>query len=224
MADSVPAALRERATTRSVLGWVVVVAALYALLGTSPLQVGISLATGGVVGAARLLAEVYDLRDEVETLAFGVVSLAGGTALVAVAGGSQTAGVTFLLVGAWTAIDAGQVLRHRGLADPTSERSGREVYREYVGRRVHEAIGEESLTPRELRESLDADGDVVDRAVETLAERGVLARVGGELRLAADDADTGRLSRIRSTLAGWISRLARPVTIEFESERAGDVP
>ncbi|SFR89978.1 hypothetical protein SAMN05216559_0721 [Halomicrobium zhouii] len=227
MAETLRGAVRERATTRALVGWVVVVAALYALLGSSPLQLATSLATGAVVGAARLLAEVYDLRDEVETLALGMISLAGGAALVAVEGDNQSVGVAFLLVGAWTALDAGQVLRHRGLADPSKARDGRDVYRDYLARRVHEAVRDRRRTPRELREALDAEGEEVDRAVEELRERGVLRRVGGELRSVDDDerADRGTLARTRSAVRAGLHRLARPIAIEFESESSatGDV-
>lgn len=224
MAETLRGALRERATTRALVGWIVVVGVLYAVLGSSPLQLATSLATGAVVGAARLITEVYDLRDEVESLALGVVSLAGGAALVAVEGGHQPAGVAFLLIGAWTVLDAGQVLRHRGVADPAADRDGREVYREYVGRRVHEAVQDQPRTPRELREALDADGEVVDRAVEELEARDVLRRVGGELRSADDrQDDRGLPARTRSAIAAGLRRLARPVAIEFESQSSTTV-
>jgi len=219
MAETLRGAVRERATARAVVGWIMVVTVLYALLGSSPLQLATSLATGAVVGTAGLLTEVYDLRDEVESLALGVVSLVGGAALVAVEGGHQSAGVSFLLIGAWTALDAGQVLRHRGIADPSKARDGREVYREYVARRVHEAVRNQPRTPRELREALDAEGQDVDRAVEELEARGVLRRVGGELRADDDEqADRRPLARTRSAVAAGLRRLARPVAIEFESE------
>ncbi len=220
MADSVPAALRERATTRSVIGWLVVVAFLYAVLGSSPLQLATSLVTGAVVGLAGLLTEVYDLRSEVESLGVGLVALIGGTALTVLDGGPASAGVSMLLVGGWLSLDAVQVLRHEGMREPTAERDGHEVYRAYVTRRVHETLRDEPRTPRELRESLEADADVVDEAVEALERRGTVVSAGSELRVAdaEETTESGPLARTRSTVAGWIRRLLRPVTMEFETD------
>lgn len=220
MPDSVPAALRERATTRSVLGWLVVVAFLYAVLGSSPLQLATSLVTGAVVGLAGLLTEVYDLRSEVESLGVGLVALLGGSALTLLDGGPASAGVSMLLVGGWLSLDAVQVLRHDGVREPTAERDGHDVYRAYVTRRVHETIRDEPQTPRELRESLEADADVVDEAVDALERRGTVVAAGSELRVADDEeaAENGSLARTRSTVAGWVRRLLRPVTMEFETD------
>ena len=222
MADSVPAALRERATTRAVASWLLLVAVLYWLLGVSALQVATSLATGLVVGAADLLVEVYDLREEVEGLAVGLVSMVGGTALTLLEGGSPSAGIPILAVGGWVFIDALQFLRHEGVRDPSRERDGHDVYREYVTRRVHQAVADEPRTTRELREALDADAEAVDRAVETLLDRGAVELAGSELRTTRTErADRGRGASARVTVVGWLRRLLRPITVEFDSESSG---
>ncbi len=215
MADSVRAAVSDRLRPRSILGWLVVVTALWWLFDESTVQVGMTLATSAIVGLADVSTEAYDLRSDVETLGLGFVMLLGGVSLFAF-GTSVGVAIVFALAGGWMALDAGQVLRHEGwkATDDHDDRDGHDVYHEYVVRRVDSELRERALTRRELFDALDADDRAIDRALDVLAERGLLSRNGSELRVSSPP-QPGTFERARSGIAAPFARLAQPLTIEF---------
>lgn len=222
MADSVRGAVSDRLRPRSILGWLVVVTALWWLFDESTVQVGMTLATSAIVGLADVSTEAYDLRSDVETLGLGFVMLLGGVSLFAF-GTSVDVAIVFALAGGWMALDAGQVLRHEGwkATDDRDNRDGHDVYHEYVLRRVDSELRERALTRRELFDALDADDRAIDRALDVLAERGLLSHNGSELRVSSPP-QPGALERARSGIVAPFARLARPLTIEFADEARND--
>lgn len=218
MADSIRTAFRERLQPRTMLVWVAFLAVLLWFLDDSLMQLGVTLGTGIVLGVANVLIEVYDLHSAVESLGIGLVSLFGGVVLF-VLNTDVGASIVLLLMSCWMVFDATQTLRHEGLRDDErhESRDGHAVYHDYVVRRVHETLRERALTRLELSKTLDADDEAIDRALETLAERGVLSRNGSELRVSPPP-KPGAIGRVRNGITAAFSRLARPITIEFEDE------
>ncbi|MFB6150467.1 MAG: MFS transporter [Haloarculaceae archaeon] len=212
--------LRERLHLRTVLGWLGVLALVHFGFGSSLPQVATTAAVSGVVGLNELLSDAYDLRDSVGHAGVGVAAVVSGVGLLAFDEGAAWLPLGFVLVGGWFVLDAVQTVRHEGATEAQTTRDGREVYRDYVARRVHETVRERSLTPRELGDELDADDEDVEAAVERLRDRGAVERVGSELRPASDE--RGRLARVRERAATVARRIARPVTIEFGSDGRDD--
>jgi hypothetical protein len=221
MADSARAAVGNRLRLRSILGWFVLAAFLFWFFDESAVQLGMALATSTILGLSEVLAEVYDLRSEIESLGLALVTLLGGLALVA-SGDSAGVAVPLVLAGGWMVLDAGQVLRHEGLTnDESDDRDGHAVYHEYVVRQVDETLREQPMTRRELSDTLDADNAAIDRALDTLAERGLLSRKGSELQVSSPP-QAGPLGRVRDGIATALGRFARPLTIEFENDTADE--
>ncbi|QLH76692.1 MFS transporter [Halosimplex rubrum] len=209
MAATLREALREQVTLRAVAQWLVAGGVLYYLLDPSPAQFVTTTVSMGIFGLSELVTDVYDVRQSVRNAGFGVYALVGGAAM-ALLGDPNVAAlpVAFLLVGAWFVLDAVQTVRHEGATE--SQPTGREVYHDYVGRRVREALDDGPRTRRELCEALDADDEAIDAAVAKLRSRGVVVREGSALR--AVDPDDGGLT---GRLAGLARRIARPLTLEL---------
>jgi hypothetical protein len=221
MADSVRAALRERLRLQTVLVWVGFLAFVFWAFDESVVQLGMTLGSILVFGLLEILADVYDLRSVVESLSQGLFMLFGAVALFVVEG-SVGISIVFSLASGWIVLDAVQTLRHKGLTnDEPEERDGHAVYHDYVVRRVHETLRERPLTRLELSVALEADDDAIDSALATLSERGVLSRNGSELHVSSPP-EPGSMEHLRNEIADAFTRLAQPVTIEFESETADD--
>jgi len=222
MADALQDALRENVGVRSVLLSLGLAASLVAFLGVSPVRVGLALAMTAVSVAFEVVADAYGLRSEFDAVGVGVVALVGAAAILSLDGEGTWVAIPFAAAGGWILLDAVQTFRHLGLTEDDDARDGREVYEEYVTRRVDETLREQSMTRRELSEALDADAAAVDRALVTLDERGLLAREGSELRV--DSPTEGVAQRVREKVRGALTRLARPLTIEFrdDAEDGGD--
>jgi len=212
MAEALRDALRERVTFRAAAQWLVAGAVLYHFLGPSPAQFVTTTVSMAVFGLSELVTDVYDVRQSVRNAGFGLYALVGGAALLLLGDSNVLAvPVALLLVGAWFVVDAVQTVRHEGATE--DEPTGRDVYHDYVGRRVHEALDDGPRTRRELSEALDADDEAIDAAVAKLQSRGVVAREGSAIR-AVDPDDDG----IAARLAGFARRIARPLTLEFGSD------
>lgn len=210
-------AVRDRVGLRSALSTAVALGVLWLLVG-SPVHLATSVAGLVVVGALDVLSEVYSLRESVKHGVFGAYTGLAGAGLLA-AGGAGWLPVGFVLVGGWFVLDAVQTVRHDGATEESPD--GRDVYLDYVARRVHELLGERPRTRRELDDALAAESAVVDAALARLRERGVVERAGSEYRV-TPDASRGRLSRTRQSFLGLLRRVARPVTVEFGREASGD--
>lgn len=224
MADSVRGAVRDRLRRPEiVLFWVAYVVFLFWMLDGAMVQLGVTLVTAVVFGASELLTDVYDLRSDVQSLGLAFMTLLGSLSLFAFGGSDSDMGaaVVFALAGGWMALDATQTLRHEGWKEDTHDRDGREVYHEYVVRRADSELRERALTRRELGNELDADKAAIDRALDTLAERGLLSRNGSELGVSSPP-QPGPLERARSGIAASLARLARPLTIEFADDASDD--
>lgn len=221
-------ALEERLTARSVGVAFVFAAGFHHFFGASPTQVAATMLVAAVVGLGDAAGDAYDVREAVAHGWNGALAFAGTGLLYAL---GEDPPLWFLAlfgsVGAWFLADAVQTARHEGVVERERERDGREVYHEYVARRVHETLDERPRTRRELHDALDADAADVDAAVADLRERGVVVEKGSELRLDETDESTGE--RIANRLAGLARRIARPVALEFREsddesparERAG---
>jgi len=220
MPSTLREAVRERLTLRSVVYFLVAMAILRVAVDASVPQLAVTAALSLVTGAADVVRDVYDVRQSVTSAWAGVVAVVGSSVLLGLGEGPFWFSVTFLLVGAWFLLDAVQVVRHEGLTE--DEPTGREVYRNYVGRRIHEALDEQPHTRRELFDALEADDETVEAALDRLQERGVVVREGSEFRLDASDDDGGVLAGIRGGLVGLARRIARPVTLELKSRDDAD--
>lgn len=219
-------ALRERLTAKSVGTALVFAAGFHHFFGASPIQVAATMLVGAVVGLADVAQDAYDVREAVAHGLNGAIAFAGTGLLYALGEGPPLWFLAlFGSIGAWFLADAAQTARHEGVVE--RERDGRDVYRDYVARRVHETLEERPRTRRELRDALDADAEAVDAAVADLRERGVVVEKGSELRL--DETDESAGERVANRLAGLARRIARPVALEFREsddesparERAG---
>ncbi|WP_436929331.1 MFS transporter [Halosimplex halobium] len=209
MADSLRDALRERLGFWPALQWIAVGVVLWHLLDPSPAQFVTTAVSMAVFGLSELVTDVYDVRQSVRHAGFGIYVLISGAALLLLGDSALVAlPVAFLLVGAWFVVDAVQTVRHEGATE--NEPTGREVYHDYVGRRVHEALDDGPRTRRELSEALDADDGAIDAALAKLRSRGVVVREGSAFR-AADRDDDGAAARV----AGLARRIARPLTLEL---------
>lgn len=221
MADSVRAALHERISLQTVIGWVVLVATLWWIQGQSLVGLGTSLATATILGLADIGADVYDLPSAVKSLGLGLVTLLSGLVLFMIEGGLGVSVVLFVS-SIWIVLDSVQTLRHEGhTTDESEEPDGHAVYHQYVTRRVHETLREQELTRLELSAALESDDEAIDRALETLTERGVLSRNGSELHVSSPP-KPGPMEYLRNGITDAFARLARPITIEFESETADE--
>ncbi|WP_135366393.1 MFS transporter [Halosimplex halophilum] len=216
MADTLREALRDRLGFWPALQWIAVGAVLWHLLDPSPAQFVTTAVSMAVFGLSELVTDVYDVRQSVRNAGFGVYALVGGAAMLLLGDSGLVAlPVAFLLVGAWFVADAVQTVRHEGATE--DEPTGREVYHDYVGRRVHEVLDDGPRTRRELSEALDADDEAVDAALAKLRSRGAVAREGSAFRI--DDADDGGVA---ARIAGLARRIARPLTLELDSDGSDD--
>jgi len=207
-------AVEERLSLRNLLVWVAIVAGLrFALDATLP-QLAQTVLIGGVHSLGNVVEDAYDVRGGVTNVWIGALAAVGGAFLLVFADGEAWLPVAFLLIGAWFILDAAQTIRHEGLTE--DEPDGREVYRDYLGRRVHELVDERARTRRELHAEFDAAPADVDAAVETLRERGVVVQSGSELRV--PDENRGTLDRVTGLLGNVAARVARPITLEFEDD------
>ena len=217
MPSTLREAVRERLTLRSVAAFLVAVAMLRVVVDASVPQLAVTALLSLVAGSADVAREVYGVRESVASGWAGAVAVIGSLGLLAFDGGPVWFSVLFLLAGAWFLLDAVQTARHEGLTE--DELTGREVYRDYVGRRVEESLEARPRTRRELFDTLDADDETVEAALARLQERGVAEQEGSEFRLREDE-DAGALARVRGGVVGLARRIARPVTLELGS--AGD--
>lgn len=203
-------ALRERLELRTILTWFALMAGLY-FLGSSPLQLATTVTISAIFGLNNILADIYDLRESIKHSGLGAVAVLGGVTL-AVSGDAVLLSIIFLIIGSWFILDVVQTIRHEGITEPP--RDGHDVYHNYVARRVHEILKEHPQTRRELGESLDADDEAIDMAVERLLDRDVIKQTGSEFRV-SPSSDRGW-----EWIAGRVNRVAQPITIEF----SGDTP
>ncbi|EMA55460.1 MULTISPECIES: hypothetical protein [Halococcus] len=225
MADSVRVAVRERVSSRAILAWLGVIAISVWVFDGSATQTATGLTVTGIFGLSELLTEVYDLRETVRTLGFGLMALLSGVALFVLGGtGTWWLPVVFAAVGGWLALDSVQTLRHEGLfideGDGESP-DGRDVYHDYVTRKVDETLREQPLTRRELSDALDPDDATLDHALAELDDRDLLVRQGSELRTESPS-EPGGVARARHLAATTAARLARPLTVEFDDESTAD--
>ncbi|WP_436926820.1 MFS transporter [Halosimplex amylolyticum] len=221
MAETLREALRERLGFWAALQWAGVLAFLWYVLGPSPAQFITTLVSLAIFGLTELVTDVYDVRQSVRNGGIGVYALVGGVAMALFDDGTLWLPVAFVLVGLWFVADAVQTVRHEGATE--TERTGREVYHDYVARRVHETVEERPHTRRELSEVLEADDDAVDAAVERLESRGVVVREGSSIR-AAESEDPGVVGRLRERSGGFVRRLARPLTLELSKPDDDESP
>ena len=215
MPSTLREAVRERLTFRSAVYFLVAMGILRVAVDASVPQLAVTAVLSLVTGAADVVRDVYDVRQSVTSAWAGAVAVVGSSALLGLGEGPVWFSATFLLVGAWFLLDAVQVVRHEGLTE--DEPTGREVYRDYVGRRIHETLDERPHTRRELFDALEADDETVESALERLQERGLVVQEGSEFRLDDSDEDDGTVAGIRAGLVGLARRIARPVTLELES-------
>ncbi|PSP46299.1 MFS transporter [Halobacteriales archaeon QH_1_68_42] len=217
MPSALREAVRERLTLRSVAAFLVAVAILRVVVDASVPQLVVTALLSLVAGSADVAREVYGVRESVASGWAGAVAVTGSLGLFAFDGGPVWFSMLFLIAGAWLLFDAVQTARHEGLTE--DELTGREVYRDYVGRRVEESLEARPRTRRELFDAQDADDETVEAALARLQERGVVEQEGSEFRLREDE-DAGALARVRDGAVGLARRIARPVTLELGS--AGD--
>ncbi|QPV64410.1 MFS transporter [Halosimplex litoreum] len=213
MAETLREALREQVTLRAVAQWLVAGAVLYHLLDPAPAQFVTTTVSMAIFGLTELVTDVYDVRRSVRNAGFGVYALIGGAAMALSDPSVVAFPVAFLLVGAWFVLDAVQTVRHEGATE--DQPTGREVYHDYVGRRVREVLEDGPRTRRELSEALDADDESIDAAVAKLQSRGVVVREGSAFR--AVDLDDGGMA---AQVAGLVRRIARPLTLELGGDEA----
>lgn len=223
MADSVRAAVRDRLRPRSILAWCGFVAFLFWASDDATTLVGTSLVSAVVVGLSDVLAEVYGLRPEIESLGTGLIFLLSATGLSVFGDGAWWVSGSLVAITGWWVLDTIQTLRHEGLTvdEDDESRDGRDVYHDYVTRKVDETLREQPLTRRELSDALDPDDAALDRAVAELDDRGLLVREGSELRTRSPP-EPGALARARGLAATAAARLAQPLTVEFEGESSAD--
>lgn len=214
-------ALRDRLTIRNGLGWIVVLALFWFLVGDSTAHFATSVVSIVVFAATDLLEDVYDLRGWIREAGLGAYALVGGAAMLAFADGSAWLPVAFLLVGCWFVLDAVQTVRHEGATVDDDPRDGQAVYRDYVARRVHETVRERPRTRRELADALDADEEAVEAALDRLVERGALERAGSEYRV-GPDTDPDWPTRAYRWVGALARRVARPATLEFADDGADE--
>lgn len=214
MPDTLRDELRRRVGLRSVLIGVGLLVGLRVLFDASVAQLGVTAVTGAISGLTGAAEEAYDLRSGVRWFGLGAIAVVFGAALFAFDDGAAWLPAAFLLVGVWVLFDAVQTLRHDGIRADETERDGSEVYHTYVVRRVHEVLDERPRTRRELSEAVDSNDEAIDRALDTLRERGLLDRNGSELRVSSPE--EGVLAMAREKISSGSSRLARPVTLERE--------
>jgi hypothetical protein len=139
-----------------------------------------------------------------------------------VAEGSTLLPAALGLIGAWLALDGVQSLRHAGLdASPERSPTGKEVYRQYLARRIRELLRERPRSRSELCEAMDAEDETVDSVLADLREQDLIAIEAGVYR-ATTPSDPGALERIRRPIEKSARRLARPVAVEFGADAYGE--
>lgn len=221
MSESLRDALRGRLEFWSVLQWIGVLAVLWYVLDPGPVQFVTTVVSMGLFGLSELASDVYDLRESVRLSGFGVYALVSGTVLLLFSADDVLLPAAFLLVGAWFVLDGVQTVRHEGVTE--SEPSGREVYRDYVGRQVVAALDDGPRTRRELSEELAADEDAIDGAIAKLERRDVLTREGSAIRLTEAES-AGMAARAAGKLGWFARRISRPFTLELGgAETAGGI-
>lgn len=213
MASALRSELEERLSLRSIAGWFLVLAALRFLFDASVLQLAWLTTTGVVGGLTEVVVDAYGVRDDVTNLGVALPLLVGGGALLVLDDGPAWVSVGFLAAGLWIVFDVVQTLRHEGVTVDDAPRDGREVYRDYVARRVHETLRAEPRTRRELVADLAADADDVDAALDRLVDEGAVERRGSELRVVEQSEESGP----RQWLGRTLRRVARPISLEFRS-------
>lgn len=219
MPESLRGALRERLEFWSVLQWVSVLAVLWHLLDPSPVQFLTTAVSMSLFGLTELVSDVYDIRESVRLSGFGVYALISGSALLLFSAEDVWLPVAFLVAGAWFVLDGVQTVRHEGATE--SEPSGRDVYRDYVGRQVVEAVEEGPRTRRELSEELAADDAAIDAAIEKLERRDVLTREGSAIRR-TESASNGLGGRVARNIGWFARRVSRPVALELGGTETAD--
>ncbi|WP_123537709.1 MFS transporter [Halosimplex salinum] len=219
MAATLREALRERLTVRGALQWAGLLALLWHVLDPTTPQFVTTVVSMALFGLTELVTDVYDVRQSVRNAGIGLYALVGGAAMLLFDDGTTWLPVAFLIVGVWFVADAVQTIRYEGATE--DEPTGREVYHDYVARRVVEALDAGPRTRRELSETLEADDDAVDATIEKLESRGVVVREGSSLRVDDSDDEDGAVGRVTGALAGFARRIARPLTLELDSEEAG---
>lgn len=168
-----------------------------------------------LVSGPEVVADAYDLRGEIQSVATGLFVVASGVAL-AVLGSSGRAlamGALFAVGGAWLLLDGVQTLRHEGVREPESTTpTGDEVYRQYLAERIRDRLRDRPHTRRELRETFEETPEAVDGALDLLRERGLVTQEGSAF-VPVEQPDPGPVERAAR-------RLARPVTLEFRDDEA----
>jgi hypothetical protein len=210
-------ALRERLTAKNAAGWAVVVAILWHFADGATGQFAITVSSMAVAALGAILTDVYDVDSSVTHLSFGAYVLVSATGLLLFGDGTVWLSLALLAAGGWVVFDVVQTFRHESaLAD--DPRDGREVYRDYVARRVHETLDERPRTRRELFDALDADDEDVEAAVDRLVDRGVVERTGSEYRVTDDE--SGGTFELGGAIRSALARIARPVTLELRDDEA----
>jgi hypothetical protein len=210
-------ALRDRLTLRSAVSWLAVIVGFHVFFDASLPQLATTAAVSGLAGVSEAAVEAYDLRESVGHAGVGAASAFSAAMLFAFDDGSIAVPAALLLGGGWVVFDAIQTVRHEGATVPETTRDGHEVYREYVGRRVHEALKERPRTRRELKADLDVDDESLDAAVDRLRDRDVIERSGSEFDVAPTP-ERNAVGHAFDAVGGVARRIARPVTLEFADE------
>ncbi|MWG34608.1 hypothetical protein [Halomarina oriensis] len=208
--------LRERLDRRSVGMAVLVVLVLAWITDQNPGNVLLTtLLSAVLVGGSEVVADAYDLRGEIQSVASGLFVTVSGVALALLDSGDAgvAMGVLFAVGGAWMLFDGVQTLRHEGVRRPDSTPAdGDEVYRQYLARRVRERLRDRPHTRRELRETFEETPEAVDDALDHLRERDLVVREGSAF-VPVERSDPGPVRRA-------LGRLARPVTLELDDGEA----
>ncbi|MFB6179467.1 MAG: hypothetical protein ABEI77_07075 [Halorientalis sp.] len=220
------ATLRERLGFRSVATLGIFLVVMMTVFDEPPVQVATSLLMSGITEGAGLVADSYDLGEGVRRLGFGLSMLFWAAVLIVVPG-ERTIAAGVCIVGVWLVADSIQSLRHGGIAAEANEPAdGQVVYRQYLERRVLEALGDQSRSRVELLAAFEADAADVERALADLRDQGLIEQSGGVYHKPTT-ARNGPIGRAKNGLvafavrvAGLVRRVARPITIEFGDEGA----
>ncbi|WP_231188844.1 hypothetical protein [Haladaptatus sp. DYF46] len=210
-------ALYERLTLRTLLSWLTMLAIFWIFLDSTIPQLAIMTLTAASMGFTDLVSDTYDLRNPVKYSGFGIQMILSGGALLAFEEGTIMLPAIILVIGSWFILNAIQTIRHEGATIPETDRDGHDVYRNYVAGRLYDILKERPQTRRELDESLDADYEVLDAAINQLLDRDTITQNGSEFRLATSP-DPNGLTRIQEWTTGMLQRIARPLSLELEQE------
>lgn len=215
-------ALRERLTLRAVFSWLAALAIFHFFLESTAPQLATTALVTVSAGLTDLLSDAYDLRKSVTHAGFGVQLLLSGVALSVFDDGTVLFPAAFLAVGAWFVLNAIQTVRHEGATVPETNRDGHDVYGEYVAKRIYDILDDRPQTRRELGDSIEADDEVVDAAIDRLMDRDAVTRVRSEFRI-SPSADSDGLTRLQRRISVVLRRIARPITLEFEGSDGAHV-